>query len=789
MSKKEAKQAQRLVLLDAHAILHRAYHALPDFTSPSGEPTGALYGLAAMIIKIISELKPDYIAACYDLPGPTFRHEAYEEYKAGRAKADEALVSQMKRSRDVFAAFGIPIYEHPGFEADDMLGTIVEQQAPALTEGVLEIVIASGDMDTLQLVEKKSVQVYTLKKGINDTILYDEKAVKERFGFAPLLLPDYKGLRGDPSDNIIGIKGIGEKTATTLITTFGTIEQMYKKLKKGDEVFLEAGITPRIIGLLRDNEEEALFSKTLATIRRDAPITFVLPEATWREVFSSERFKELCRELGFRTLTERLDASIAPVSQGEAVEDAAAAEEIDPTELKKASIALWLLDSNLTNPGLEDILEFAGTRLFAEAREKVFTALTERKLEHLYRDIEAPIIPLLEAVERRGIVVDRTVLATLSEKYHAELTAVEARIYALAGTEFNVASSKQLSEVLFEKLGLPTKGLKKTAGGVVSTRESELEKLRDKHPVIEEIMRHREVAKLLSTYVDNLPEMLDGEGALHTTFVQSGTTTGRMSSVNPNLQNLPSRGEEGKEVRSAFRAREGFSFAAFDYSQIEFRILALLSGDTDLIRIFREGHDFHAAVASEVFKVPPEEVTKDMRRKAKVINFGIIYGMGITSLQKNLGGSREEAQKFYDTYFDEFPGVAAFIEKVKREAHEKGYTETLFGRRRYVPGLASRIPYIRAAAEREAFNAPIQGTATGDIIKLAIARVDERGKREGWGSNVFLLLQIHDELIYEVREGLIEKVTPIIKEVMETVITDHVPLVVDVSVGRTLGEV
>jgi len=302
MPRTNAKKPKRLILLDAHAILHRAYHALPDFSSPSGEPTGALYGLAAMLTKIITDLKPDHLVACYDLAGPTFRHEVYEEYKGTRAKTDDTLIAQMDRSRDIFEAFGIPIYEKEGFEADDILGTIVEKMKSELKKKEIEILIASGDMDTMQLVDKKAVQVYTLKKGINDTILYDERAVMERFGFAPKFLTDYKGLRGDPSDNIIGIAGIGEKTATILIQKFGTIEDMYKKLAKSEKLFLDAGIKPRIIDLLREGEEEALFSKTLATIRRDVPIDFKLGNKEWEEIFDFSKIKELFAELGFRTL-------------------------------------------------------------------------------------------------------------------------------------------------------------------------------------------------------------------------------------------------------------------------------------------------------------------------------------------------------------------------------------------------------------------------------------------------------------------------------------------------------
>ncbi|MEX0934030.1 MAG: DNA polymerase [Candidatus Paceibacterota bacterium] len=782
--KTKSKKPERLVLLDAHAILHRAYHALPSFTSSRGEPTGALYGLSAMLIKIAGELKPDYMVACYDLAEPTFRHEVYEEYKATRVKTDNELISQIERSRDIFKAFNIPVYEKESYEADDLLGTIVEQTKKEQKEGKLEIVIASGDMDTMQLVDGKKVQVYTLKKGINDTILYDEKAVKERFGIGPKLLIDYKGLRGDPSDNIIGIKGIGEKTAVTLIQKFGTIEKIYKTLKKDEEVFTKAGITKRIINLLKEGEEEALFSKALATIHKEVPVSFSLPKVGWKEGISVSEIKKIFKDLSFRTLTMRALSFFGDEKEAVKEQKEPAGEE----EIEKTALALWLVSSDITNPSYDDILQFAGEEDFEKAKNHIFAQLKKRKLEKVFSEIEEPIIPILKKAKKRGILVNKDMLKKLSRDYHKKLDASTKTIYKYAGDEFNINSSQQLSEVLFVKMNLPTKGLRKTPGGVISTRESELVKLRDEHPLIEEILAYREIQKLLSTYIDNVPEMLDETGALHPTLIQSGTTTGRMASADPNIQNIPVRGAYGKEIRSAFVARRGFLLASFDYSQIEFRILAILAKDKDLIRIFNKGKDFHEAVAAEVFGVSPEKVTKDMRRKAKVINFGILYGMGVTSLKRALGGSREEAQKFYDSYFDEFPGVASYIETIKREAHKKGYTETLFGRRRYVKGLSSSIPFIRAAAERMALNAPIQGSATGDIIKLAIKKVDDVLKEHAFDEDAFLLFQVHDELVYEIKKEKEEEIVPLIRKVMEKVVSASVPLVVDVSTGKNWGE-
>ncbi|MHB8651891.1 MAG: DNA polymerase [Minisyncoccota bacterium] len=793
-SKKE--NLKTLVLLDAHAILHRAYHALPDFSSSKGEPTGALYGLSTMLIKIIKDLKPDYLAACYDLAAPTFRHEAYDAYKKGRAKTDDALVRQIIRSRDVFAAFHIPAYEAVSFEADDLLGTIVEQLKK---EKKVRIVIASGDMDTLQLVDDDRVVVYTLKKGLNDTILYNEQAVVDRFEFLPKYLPDYKGLRGDPSDNIIGIPGIGEKTATLLVKEFKTIEEMYKTLKKSTERFENIGIKPRVVELLREHEEDALFSKTLATIRRDAPIEFTFPETPWHEHFTPALLETLFAELEFRSMGARARDLVSGPSGGAKNAPIESDTEKDPREgevvleipaddeIKKVQIALWLVNSDFTNVSLEDLHAFTKTRTLAQATEALVGELKQKGLVRVYEEIELPIISIIRDAEVRGIKVDAGHLKALSLDYHKTLSAIEKEIWKLAGEEFNINSPKQLGEVLFDRMHISTKGLKKTAGGARSTRESELLKLKDGNPIIERILAYRELQKLLSTYIDTIPEMLDRHGRLHTTLNQTGTTTGRMSSNNPNLQNIPASEGMGVEIRKAFVAEEGSVLAAFDYSQIEIRVLAVLAEDPELIRVFREGKDVHAAVAAHVFGVSEREVTKDMRRKAKVINFGIIYGMGINALRANLGGTREEAQTFYDAYFKNFPAIGAYFDRVIADARKKGYTETYFGRRRSFEGIRSSVPYIRAAAERMAMNAPIQGTAA-DIIKIAMREAHEELKKNGLVPHAPLLLQVHDELIYEIEKKYTEKAVPIIKHAMECAVDFPIPLVVNVSTGPSWGE-
>ncbi|MFA5999648.1 MAG: DNA polymerase [Candidatus Paceibacterota bacterium] len=794
-----AKDKKTLVLLDSHAIIHRAYHALPEFLSSSGEPTGALYGLSNMLMKIITDLKPDYIVACYDLPQKTFRHEAYDGYKAGRAKTDDALIVQLQNSRKIFEAFNIPIYDAPGFEADDVLGTIVHQLQG---DKKINIIIASGDMDTMQLVDDKKVQIYTLKKGINDTILYNEDAVVSRFGFKPKLLPDYKGLRGDTSDNIIGIKGIGEKTATILISTFGTIEEIYKNIKKDEEKFKKIGLTPRIIELLKDNEEEALFSKTLASIRLDAPIIFKIPEKTFWESADLKKIEQAFALFEFRSLFARLkgffsknsSARLEGFSESLEAKPSAPTKDVDSKMLKEASIALWLINSDISNPKLEDILLFGKTDSFKVAYENIFKKLKEKNLDKVYEEIEKPLIKIVDGMQKYGILIDKKYFSKLSDEYHKELDKLTAKIYKMAGSEFNINSPKQLGEVLFEKMGMKS-GKKKGASGSFSTKISVLEELEEGNPIITEIISYRELQKLLSTYIDVIPQMTSGDGRLHAQFIQNGTTTGRFSSSDPNLQNLPIKSELGRRIRDGFVAGEGYKLVACDYSQIELRVAAMLSGDEKMTKIFHEGKDIHTGVASFVFNVPMDKVDSEMRRRAKVINFGIIYGMGVTALRKNLGGTREEAQKFYDNYFNQFSGVRDYLEEVKKFAIKNSYTETLFGRRRYFPNINSRIPFLKNMAERTATNAPIQGTAA-DLIKLAIRYVEEDLEKAGILGEVHLVLQIHDELVYEIKESVLDQASKIIEKAMEGVLSrsylhykSEVPLVVHSGFGDNLGQV
>ena len=786
----KAGKPQRLLLLDTHAIVHRAYHALPDLSSSKGEPTGALYGLVTMLLKSIADLKPDYIVAARDRAEKTHRHDLFEDYKGTRAKTEEALVVQLKRTGEVFDAFGIPTLDVAGFEADDVVGTVAEQVAKRKD---LETVILTGDMDMLQLIQDGRVTVYRLLTGISNMKFYDEEAVKERYGFGPERVADFKGMCGDPSDNIKGVKGIGEKTATELIQKFGSIEDIYKVLKKDPDALLKKGIKPRTVKLLREGEEAARFSKQLATIRRDAPVTFTHPDHPWRIEDHGAGIDALCDALEFRSLKERVRGLSAIKSAAEAPASAEEVQSVDQKALRETSVALWLLRSDITNPSLEDVLREGKSEDFEKARENIFAELHKTgRVHEVYEKIERPLIPVVERMNATGIYVDAKHLSDLAREYNRELGKVAGRIYSHAGHEFNINSPKQLGVVLYDELKINPVKQKKTAGGARTTREEELAKLSSLHPVIADILAYRELQKLLSTYIEKMPALIGADGRLHAEFLQTGTTTGRMGCQNPNLQNIPIKTEYGRRIRSAFAAPKGRVLASLDYSQIELRIAAGLSGDEKLIKVFKEGGDVHSAVAAEVFDVPPELVDYEMRRRAKVINFGILYGMGVNALRANLGDtvSRDEAAHFLDEYFKDFSGLARFVEHTKADAARKGYTETLFGRRRYFPEFKSTLPNLRSQAERMAVNAPIQGTQS-DIIKLAMIEADRLIEKNGWRDKAALVLQVHDELVYELDESIAEEAARAIRHVMESVAPveklSGVPIVAEVAIGQDWG--
>lgn len=792
---------KRIVLIDAHALIHRAYHALPGFASSKGEPTGALYGLSTMVMRAIDELKPHAIFACFDLPKPTFRHIAYDAYKGTRQKGDDELIVQLIRAKDVFDAFTIDRFELEGFEADDLIGTLVEKLKK---EKDVEIIIVSGDMDTMQLIEGTKVRVYTLKKGIQETQMYDEKKVFERYGFEPEQIPDYKGLAGDPSDNIPGIKGIGEKTATELLSHFGTIEKMYTVLRKDRQQFLDKGIKERIVKLLEEGEEEALFSKTLATIRLDAPIQTPDITTSWSEDFVPEKLATLFEQLEFRSLKPRVftlgkekEVSVEKTDTKQKNTRIKVPKKeityLDTREFKEAQAMLFLLDSDKTDPSLEDIFSFTKKETLTDAYiflEKEVSQ--EDKLFYLYENVDKPLIPLVERMEKVGIKIDVEYFESLSKKYHKELTELEKEIWKLAGREFLITSPKQLGEVLYDELNLAEK-IKKTAGGSRSTNADMLESLRDAHPIISKILNYREIQKLVSTYVDTIPTFIDSENRIHTHYLHTGAATGRFASKDPALQNIPVKTEHGLAIRKGFVAAKGYTLLSCDYSQIELRVAAILSQDEYLLETFKKGEDSHASVASRVFSVPIDEVSKDQRRIAKVLNFGILYGMGVNALKATLESDRKTAQEFYDAYKNTFPTLMGYLEDVKIQARKNGYTETLFGRRRQLKMLRSALPFIRAQGERMAINAPIQGTSA-DIMRIALIDIVEVLKKENLESHVFPILQIHDEFIFEVEDGYLEKAKKVIIPTMEHVLEKHkkesalIPISVSSENGSTWGD-
>ena len=756
-----------LVLIDGHALVHRAYHALPPLNTSRGELVNAVFGFTSILLKILKELRPDYIAATFDLAGPTFRHKEFEDYKATRVKAPDELYQQINRVKDVLKAFNIPIYEKEGFEADDLLGTIAHQlktkpsakePKPRTKNQELKIIIATGDLDTLQLVDKNT-SVYTLKKGVKDTIVYDEKAVQERYGLAPSQMTDFKGLKGDPSDNIPGVPGVGEKTAIELLKEYGTIENLYRKLETEKPKLKTKNL--KLLNKLLEYKEQAFFSQYLATIKKDAPIKFNLAEAAAPD-YDKEQVVKLFKEMGFYSLLERLGdseaAALLPSLPGEESKTAKEAIEQPVTPGK-------------SNPREEEIYE------------KIEQAKNSGILSDRVYKLEKALAPVISRMEKTGIKIDIDYLASLGVALNQRLLELEKEIHQSAGVDFNINSPQQLSDVLFNRLQLKIKGLKKTPGRVVSTAAPELIKLRDQHKIIDAILEYRELAKLKTTYVDALPKLIGSDGRVRTTFDQLGTATGRLSSKNPNLQNIPIKTELGREIRKAFVAAKGYKLLAADYSQIELRVVASLANDVKMINALKSGGDIHILTAHEVFDVRPEEVSARMRQAAKALNFGVIYGMSVHGFSQASGLPPDKAKAFIQKYFDEFHGVAKYVEKTKEEAAKNGYVQTLFGRKRFIPEINSSVWNLKAAAERMAVNLPVQGTAA-DLIKMAMVEINLKLKTK----NLKLLLQVHDELVFEVPKEEIQTVAQQIKDIMENVCQLAVPLKVEIKAGDNWGE-
>ncbi len=871
------KHPKILVLLDGNALIHRAYHALPPLTTKNGETVQAVYGFAMTLLSVLEKFHPEYIAASFDLEGKTFRDDMYADYKATRTAAPDDLYAQIPRVKELVRAFNIPIYELPGFEADDVIGTIARQ---AEKEEVC-VIIVTGDSDELQLVTP-AVKVFMLRKGIKDIALYDEEAVMKKYGFAPNLIPDYKGLAGDTSDNIPGVAGVGQKTATTLLQQFGTLENIYAHL---DEV--KESVRKKLVA----DQKNAFLSKELGTIHLGAPVTLDLPACVAKD-YDRATVTSMFQTLGFFSLIKRLGGSQesgAENQESRGKEKKARKEKelktkediagfFEKAKGKKVALFAEKETESLFGAGLQsihlavtpeesvvvawndDTKKALTTFLEDGEQEKVvydqkalmhlfikegvrlrgvvfdillaaylldsggnveldYLVLVEYseeppylpapfllKLEETYQkkldevsgsqtagktvrtvleDIEMPLLPILFAMEERGVILNTKKFQTLSAQLAKELSVLEKDIYAFAGREFNINSPKQLSEILFGDLQIPTTNIKKTKTGI-STASSELQKLQE-YPIVQKIEHYRELFKLKTTYLDALPTLTDKDSRLHTTYYQAVAATGRLSSSDPNLQNIPARGEWSERVRGAFEPEPGYVFVGADYSQIELRVMAHLSGDKALVDAFTKGEDVHKTTASVVFKVKPEEVTSDMRRQAKVFNFGILYGMGAYGLSQAAEIDQKTAAEFIVEYFKKFSGVKQFIEEMKEGARKNHYVETELGRRRYTPEIESKNFQAAHAAERMAINMPVQGLAA-DIMKLAMLRVAKMIET-GYPDEVNMVLQVHDELIFEVKESKATEFAEVVKKTMAEAYPLRVPLLAETEIGKNWGEI
>nr|WP_317323555.1 DNA polymerase I [uncultured Flavonifractor sp.] len=879
----------KLMVIDGNSIINRAFYGIRLLTTRDGQPTNAVYGFVNILLKLIDEEQPDALCVTFDRKAPTFRHLAYEGYKAQRKGMPEELAAQLPVLKDVLAAMNIPRYELDGWEADDLIGTISVKD----TAAGWDTVIVTGDKDSLQLItDSARVKLVSTRMGQTTTKEMTPDAFREAYGFEPIHMVDLKALMGDTSDNIPGVKGIGEKTAMDLIQRYHSVEAIY-----GDLDSVEA--KPAVLKKLKEGAEQAKMSYDLALIRCDAPIDFT-PETNLRREPDGAALYELFLKLEFNKLIDKLglQAPQGEVCQEEQLTGACTSEVVEDMARAKELLALWreqdsvdvlalpsldvvaveyregedesraavlradrlegynevlkalfapdirknahdvkTLLSRLLDEGIEGggfifdtalaayllaptdgsyELETLGMRWFnqefAKAKETylapdAFTPLadpdaalsgllshcaligalkgamaprlSELGMDKLYYEVELPLCPVLAGMEHAGGLVDRGALTAFGEMLDGRIQADETLIYELAGEQFNINSTQQFGHILFDKLGLPP--VKKTKTGY-STNAEVLEKLRDKHPIVEAVLDYRQLAKLKSTYVDGLTKVIAADGRIHTSFQNTVTATGRLSSTEPNLQNIPVRTELGAELRKMFVAPAGRMLVDADYSQIELRLLAHIAGDEHMISAFRSGEDIHTVTASQVFGVAPQEVTHEMRRRAKAVNFGIVYGISDFSLSQDIGVTRAEAKAYMEKYFEKYSGVHAYMTQVVERAKADGYVSTLMGRRRWLPELKSSNFNMRSFGERVALNMPIQGTAA-DIIKLAMIRVADRLRSEGLEAR--LILQVHDELIVECPEEETDRVKTLLETEMEQVVELALPLIAEAHAGRS----
>lgn len=860
---------KKLLILDSNSILNRAFYGVRYLSAKDGTPTNAIYGFLNILLKLIKEQEPDYICAAFDVKAPTFRHKQYEGYKAQRKPMPEGLAAQMPLAKDVLRAMGVTILEKEGYEADDIIGTV----ARLCEESEISCFIATGDKDDLQLASDKTKVILTVtKSGYNETIIYDDKAVKEKYHVTPTEFIDVKALMGDPSDNIPGVKGVGEKTAMSLIEKHHSIEYIYENI---DDIGLKGAMLQK----MKDGREMAFMSKELATINRNTPIEFNAEECVFDGFENNGELYEILKRLELNSIIKKLDLSggdnvkenedifkdfsyqvgdknmisgdkvtVVLDFDGDNISSAAVGvgknavvlnEQDDIKELleddsiakvmfdvKEAivklngridiknisddtAIAAYLVDPAKNEYTIEKLAsEYFGTVIekpevkqlsllddvetdrseylakcavaLGVLNERIGDKIKENGQEKLYQEVELPLVTVLAHLEINGFLVDDNQLKEFADKLGEKIDALTNEIYMLAGEEFNINSPKQLGVILFEKLEL--KPVKKTKTGY-ATNADVLEKLRDKHPIVNFITEYRQLAKLKSTYCDGLTAVVNpNTHRIHSVFTQTVTVTGRLSSTEPNLQNIPTRTELGREIRKMFVAKEGYVLVDADYSQIELRVLAHIANDETMINAFRNNEDIHAVTASQVLGIPLEDVTKEQRSSAKAVNFGIVYGIGEFSLAQDLHISVKEAKAYIESYLEKYHGVRNYMESIKEQAKKDGYVKTMLNRIRYIPELKSPNYNIRQFGERVALNTPIQGTAA-DIIKLAMVRVDNRLINEGLKSK--LILQVHDELIVEAHKDEVDKVKQILSEEMQNAMELNVPLKVDMSTGHS----
>ena len=867
---------EKIVLIDGHSILNRAFYGVPDLTNSEGLHTNAVYGFLNIMFKILDEEQPEYLTVTFDVHAPTFRHEMYADYKGTRKPMAEELRQQVPVIKDVLRAMNIQIIEKAGMEADDLLGTI---SCMCEAEG-MDVSIISGDRDTLQLAtEHVKIRIPKTKQGKTEVEDYNAGDVKERYGVTPKEFIDVKALMGDASDNIPGVPGVGEKTATKIIQEYHTIENAYEH---ADELK-----PPRASKNLQEYWEQAKLSKVLATIDTHAGIDFDIEKARHGDMYTKEAH-ELFQRLQFKNMLSRFDVEVSANEVEKSFREVTDRDEIErifaeavqaecvgaaiskdrgnvlplfahpsgfgrialacgkdkiysipcdmdtdmefllgklsalagsakrfamcgmkeflgylPEAETKNSfdviVAAYLLNPLKSDYAYEDVAREQLNLLIdeksddaAKACYEAYTAyaaapvleakLKEEGMDRLFFDIEMPLVFALFDMEQAGVKVEAEALKVYGDQLGAKTVELEKEIYDLAGEEFNINSPKQLGVILFEKLGMPH--AKKTKTGY-STAADVLDKLAPDYPIVAKILEYRQLAKLKSTYADGLAVYIGKDGRIHGKFNQTVTATGRLSSTEPNLQNIPVRMELGRLIRKVFVPEEGYVFVDADYSQIELRILAHCSGDEQLIQAYREARDIHRMTASQVFHTPFDEVTDLQRRNAKAVNFGIVYGISSFGLSQDLSITRKEAAKYIEDYFETYPGIKKFLDDSVAHAREKGYAVTLFGRRRPVPELKSSNFMQRNFGERVAMNAPIQGTAA-DIIKIAMIGVNDELKKRNMKSR--LILQVHDELLIEAEESEVEEVKAILKDKMEHAADLSVPLIVDMHAGENWYE-